>query len=72
MMDNWFWFTAKKQGKAVRERIPAKTWEEAERELRKLGYTDIKMFDSCNIRDLLRGLNTQTHERRTHDDQKGS
>lgn len=50
-MERWFWFTAKKDGEEVRERIPAKTWEEAERELHKLGYRSIKMFDSVAFRD---------------------
>lgn len=50
-MEKWFWFTAKKEGKEVRERIPAKTWEAAERELRKLGYTNVKMLDSFRVRD---------------------
>lgn len=50
-MERWFWFTAVKAGEAVRERIPAKTWVEAERELRRLGYHDIKMIDSAPVYD---------------------
>lgn len=47
----WFWFTATKNNKQVRERIPCDTWENAKKELENMGYSNIKMFDSYPVRD---------------------
>ena len=41
----WYWFTARKNGKHIRERIPADSQTEAVSELEKMGYTDIVITD---------------------------
>ena len=41
----WYWFTARKNGKHIRERIPADSKDEAVSELEKMGYTDIVITD---------------------------
>lgn len=41
----WFWFTARKSGEDMRERIPADSKAEAVSELEKMGYTDIVITD---------------------------
>ena len=41
----WYWFTARKDGKYIRERIPADSKAEAVSELEKMGYTDIVITD---------------------------
>ena len=41
----WYWFTARKTGKHIRERIPADSKAEAVSELEKMGYTDIVITD---------------------------
>ena len=49
----WYWFTARKTGKHIRERIPADSQTEAVSELEKMGYTDIVITDgrTSNTRD---------------------
>ena len=41
----WYWFTARKNRKYIRERIPADSEAEAVSELEKMGYTDIVITD---------------------------
>ena len=41
----WYWFTARKNGKPRRERIPADSQSEAVSELEKMGYTNIVITD---------------------------
>ena len=41
----WYWFTARKNGESMRERIPADSQSEAVSELEKLGYADIVITD---------------------------
>ena len=41
----WYWFTARKNGKHIRERIPTDSKAEAVSELEKMGYTDIVITD---------------------------
>lgn len=47
----WYWFTAIKNGKEVREKIPADFWHEAAEELTNMGYEDIKLIDFYPTRD---------------------
>ena len=41
----WYWFAARKNGKHIREIIPADSKTEAVSELAKMGYTDIVITD---------------------------
>ena len=41
----WYWFTARKNGKHIRERIPSDSQTDAVSELEKMGYTDIVITD---------------------------
>lgn len=47
----WFWFTGIKNNKEIREKIPFESWENAEKELVSMGYSNLKMIDSYPFRD---------------------
>ena len=47
----WFWFTAIKGEKEVRERIPSENQNKAENELIALGYEHIVFINSYPFRD---------------------
>ena len=47
---NWYIFTAIKDGREVTRKIPWETWASARAVLLEIGFTDVKLLDAYTLR----------------------